>query len=159
MGDGDRRAGLVLALLYVVLALLGAAVAVLGTVLVPWGLVLMHPSPPPAAPVAPAVAVTALALTGPVSVRLSYGVLVGAVGNYLLCWAGGRGTGTRAGAVVPAAAWLVTVLYLGTGRPEGDVLLAGSLAGLLYVLVGAVAAAVGISRWQPPPPAPPAAED
>ena len=49
----------------------------------------------------------------------------------------------RLGGVVPVGLWLVVALALGARRPEGDVVVTGSLVGTAYLLGGAVACAVG----------------
>ena len=70
------------------------------------------------------------------------------VGNVAVGVLGARAVGSRAGAVVPAAGWLLVVLALGSARPEGDVVLPGGggegMVALAFILLGAVAAAVGV---------------
>lgn len=46
----------------------------------------------------------------------------------------------RRGAVVAAGGWVVVVLLLSTQRPEGDLVVAGSLAGYVWLLGGMVLA-------------------
>jgi hypothetical protein len=67
--------------------------------------------------------------------------LVAAVGNGLLGWAGGRLLG-RSGAAGVGLLWLAVALTLGTRRAEGDLVIPGTTAGLVFLLVGAVASAV-----------------
>lgn len=56
---------------------------------------------------------------------------------------GGRTiTGTRLGAVVPGAVWLVTVMLLSTSRPEGDFLFTAGVGPYVYLLGGMLAAMV-----------------
>ncbi|MFF6993386.1 DUF6113 family protein [Streptomyces sp. NPDC008313] len=59
--------------------------------------------------------------------------LVGAAGVFL---GGGRATGTRAGAVAPAAGWMVAVVLLTASRPEGDFLFGAGLGSYLFLLGG-----------------------
>ncbi|GAA2480907.1 DUF6113 family protein [Streptomyces gobitricini] len=58
-----------------------------------------------------------------------------------LFYGGLRATGTQLGAVAPGVGWLVAVVLLSLGRPEGDQVFWGGLAELVYV-VGGMAAAV-----------------
>ncbi|MFD4575927.1 DUF6113 family protein [Streptomyces sp. NPDC058417] len=64
--------------------------------------------------------------------------LAGAAGLFL---GGGRAVGTRGGSVAPAAGWMITVVLLTTGRPEGDFLF-GAGAGSYLFLLGGMALAV-----------------
>jgi hypothetical protein len=64
--------------------------------------------------------------------------LVGAVGVFL---GGARAADSRAGAVAPAAGWLVTVILLTVSRPEGDFLFAAG-GGTYLFLLGGMAVAV-----------------
>ena len=70
------------------------------------------------------------------------------VGNITVGILGARAAGSRLGAVVPGAGWLIAVLTLGSARPEGDVILPGGGAegavALAFILLGAVAAAVAV---------------
>ncbi|MGD1222681.1 MULTISPECIES: DUF6113 family protein [Streptomyces] len=59
--------------------------------------------------------------------------LAGAAGLFL---GGSRATGTRAGAVAPAAGWLVAVILLTASRPEGDFLFGAGLVSYLFLLGG-----------------------
>ena len=67
--------------------------------------------------------------------------LVAAVGNVALGRYGGHLLG-RPGALVPGLVWLGIALTLGTRRGEGDLVVPGTLPGLVFLLVGAVASAV-----------------
>jgi hypothetical protein len=64
--------------------------------------------------------------------------LAGAAGLFL---GGTRATGSRAGAVAPAAGWMIAVILLTASRPEGDFLFAGG-AGSYFFLLGGMAVAV-----------------
>ncbi len=109
---------------YVVLLLLGALLGVWGAFLVP-----LHVGP-----------------------LLGSSVVIAVVGNLAVGLLGAAGTGSRLGAALPAAGWLVTVLLLGTSRPEGDLVIPGKLqtdpgvatVGTLFVLLGGIAAALAV---------------
>ncbi|MER5755634.1 DUF6113 family protein [Streptomyces sp. NPDC002088] len=64
--------------------------------------------------------------------------LAGAAGLFL---GGARATGSRGGAVAPAAGWMVTVVFLTASRPEGDFLF-GAGGGSYLFLLGGMALAV-----------------
>ncbi|MDQ1036344.1 hypothetical protein QFZ75_002760 [Streptomyces sp. V3I8] len=59
--------------------------------------------------------------------------LAGAAGLFL---GGMRATGGRAGAVVPAAGWMIAVVLLTASRPEGDFLFAAGAGSYLFLLGG-----------------------
>ncbi|MFC4050413.1 DUF6113 family protein [Actinomadura syzygii] len=58
----------------------------------------------------------------------------------------GHGMGGRIGAAVPAVVWVVVVLIMSTRRPEGDLVVPGTLAGYVYIIGGLVAATFGVMR-------------
>ena len=60
------------------------------------------------------------------------------VGNLALGRAGAR-LGGPGGAAVPGALWLLLAVVLSAKRTEGDLVVPGTLAGLGYLLAGAVA--------------------
>lgn len=64
--------------------------------------------------------------------------LLAAAGLFL---GGARAMGGRAGAVAPAAGWMISVVLLTSTRPEGDFLF-GAGAGSYLFLLGGMAAAV-----------------
>ncbi|WP_405587058.1 DUF6113 family protein [Streptomyces sp. NBC_01190] len=70
------------------------------------------------------------------------GLLLGLAGCAALFYGGVRALGTRLGAVVPAAVWLVCVLLLSTSRPEGDFLFAAGVGPYIYLLGGAMLAVI-----------------
>ena len=76
--------------------------------------------------------------------------VVAGAGNLLLGRYGGLLLGRR-GALVPGLLWLGTALTLGTKRGEGDLVVPGTVVGLVFLLVGAVASAVayGASPREP----------
>ncbi len=59
--------------------------------------------------------------------------LAGAVGLFL---GGARAMGSRAGAVAPVAGWMIAVILLTTGRPEGDFLFGAEAVSYLFLLGG-----------------------
>lgn len=67
------------------------------------------------------------------------GLLLSLAGSAALFYGGTLLTGTRLGALVPAAVWLATVLLLSSARPEGDFLFANGIAPYVYLLGGAMA--------------------
>ena len=68
-------------------------------------------------------------------------LLVAAVGNVAVGRAGGRLGGTT-GALVPGLLWLGVALTLSSRRAEGDLVVPGSVVGLLFLLTGVIASAV-----------------
>ena len=60
---------------------------------------------------------------------------------------GARVVRSRTGAVVPALGWLVAVLVLSSGRPEGDLVLPANAGSYAFLLLGTVVvgAVVGFS--------------
>jgi uncharacterized protein DUF6113 len=100
---------------YVVLALLGVVFGVFGTFHYSWSLG-----------------------------WLPLGSLLLVAANFAVCRLAGRGLGGKLGATVPWAGWMVPVVVLSTGRPEGDVLIAGDLAGYLFIVGGMVAGGIAI---------------
>ncbi len=114
------------------------------------------PESPPDPPLSPALAVlsvvvfTAVAIlsaavevvlvpirVGTVVVPVSVALAV--LGNICVPVLSRRAVPITVAAVVPALAWVITVLFLSQARPEGDVLLVGStpLAYVTYALFGA----------------------
>ncbi|MFD8422090.1 DUF6113 family protein [Streptomyces sp. NPDC059466] len=65
--------------------------------------------------------------------------LVGAAGLFL---GGARATGSRAGAIAPAAGWMVAVVLLTATRPEGDFLFGAGLGSYLFLLGGMAVAVI-----------------
>ncbi|NGO45875.1 DUF6113 family protein [Streptomyces ureilyticus] len=76
--------------------------------------------------------------------------LAGAAGLFL---GAARALGSRAGAVAPAAGWMVAVILLTASRPEGDFLFAAGAGSYLFLLggmaVAVMCATLGAGR-QPP---------
>ena len=67
---------------------------------------------------------------------------VALLGNVVLGVYGGRLLG-RPGAGVTALLWLTVAFTLGSRRAEGDLVVPGTPAGLVFLLLGAVGGAVG----------------
>ena len=72
-------------------------------------------------------------------VPVSWGIAL--LGNTVLGLYGGRLLG-RAGAGVPALLWLAVAFTLGSRRAEGDLIVPGTPAGLIFLLMGAVGGSV-----------------
>ena len=100
------------------------------------------------------------------AVLLALGVLVGALGSFvhaqvvagvpvgLLCAyaltaaalaTAGLATRSRSGPAATAAGWLLSLLLLSAPRPEGDLVVAGDLAGYAWSLGGLVLAALAVA--------------
>lgn len=56
----------------------------------------------------------------------------------------GRALRSSMAAALPCVVWLVTTMVLASSRPEGDLVITGSNAGLAFLLLGTVSGAVGI---------------
>jgi hypothetical protein len=73
--------------------------------------------------------------------------LVGAAGLFV---GGARAMKTRAGAVAPAAGWMVSVILCTAGRPEGDFLFGAGGGSYLFLLGGmalaVICATIGLGR-------------
>ncbi|WP_327656407.1 DUF6113 family protein [Streptomyces sp. NBC_00483] len=80
--------------------------------------------------------------------------LVGAAGLFL---GGARLAGGRAGAVAPAAGWVLAVILLTASRPEGDFLFGAGLGSYLFLLGGMAVAVMCATFWLPGQPPAPAA--
>lgn len=121
-GEPTGKSPVMRGLLIVGLALAGAVLAVYGAFLVPLRLGVTP------APVSPVLAV---------------------VGNLVLCLGGARAEGSRWGALAGAAGWAATALTLSAARPEGDVIVTGGTTGTLFLLLGALTAAVAVGIGPP----------
>lgn len=90
---------------------------------------------------------------------LPVGVVAAAVVNLAVAQLVGRATRSRLLALIPGAAWLLTVIMLAVRRPEGDFVVAANWTGYGYLVAGAVGAVVGVLTlpWYslPPPSRPP----
>jgi hypothetical protein len=63
------------------------------------------------------------------------GILAGLAAVLLAQWVAHAAAG-RAGAVAVAVGWLLTVTFLGTSRPEGDIVVPGDGAGTAFFWLG-----------------------
>ncbi|TGA95926.1 DUF6113 family protein [Streptomyces sp. MZ04] len=85
------------------------------------------------------------------------GLLLALLGAAGLFYGGSRVTGTRAGAVAPAAGWLVAVMLLTATRPEGDFLFGAGVGSYVFLLGGMAVAVMCATLGQRPQPGGPAA--
>ncbi|MGW0903770.1 DUF6113 family protein [Streptomyces sp. NPDC002853] len=85
------------------------------------------------------------------------GLLLALLGAAGLFHGGVRAVGTRAGAVAPAAGWLVSVMLLTASRPEGDFLFGAGIGSYAYLLGGMAVAVMCATLGQRPQPGGPAA--
>jgi hypothetical protein len=95
------------------------------------------------------------------------GAVVGVLGSFYQGWAAGPvpvaaiafsllnlgafrlagwAMGGKLGALVPAVAWLVVVIFLSSQRPEGDLVINSSVASYVYLIGGSIGAVVAIAR-------------
>lgn len=84
-------------------------------------------------------------------------VVLAVAGNVLLTRLAARQTGSIVAAGLQPVLWLLTVLVLSLPRPEGDVIVAGTIIGLVFLFAGSVAGAYGVAseitrRTRPAPP-------
>ncbi|MER5300954.1 MULTISPECIES: DUF6113 family protein [Streptomyces] len=77
--------------------------------------------------------------------------LLGAAGAF---YGGSRATGTRGGAVAPAAGWLVAVMLLTATRPEGDFVFGAGVGSYVFLLGGMGVAVMCATLGQSPQPGP-----
>jgi hypothetical protein len=78
------------------------------------------------------------------------GLVLALAGAFALFCGGRTLTGTRLGAVLPAAGWFVMLLVANSPRPEGDFLVAASAGSYVFLLGGL---ALGVLCATAPPPA------
>ncbi|MCT4355469.1 DUF6113 family protein [Streptomyces sp. Je 1-79] len=69
-------------------------------------------------------------------------------------YGGLRATDTQLGIVAPGAAWLVAVVFLSLGRPEGDGVFGGGVGEMIYLLGGMGIAVMCATVGRLPRPAP-----
>lgn len=79
------------------------------------------------------------------SIPLPLCVVLAVAGNVLLTRLAGRQTGSILAAALQPALWLLTVVVLSLPRPEGDVIVAGTVTALVFLFAGSVAGAYGIA--------------
>lgn len=81
---------------------------------------------------------------GPVPIPLSIPAAV--AGNLALPALALRLTGSRLVGILPVLGWLAVAMLAAVPRPEGDLIITGSLRGLAFLLLGAVAGAYAVAR-------------
>jgi hypothetical protein len=79
-------------------------------------------------------------------VPLPVAVLLAIAGNLLLPRLGVAATGRKVMALAPPVLWLLVVFVFAAPRPEGDLVVPGTVMGLLFLFGGAIAAAFGAAR-------------
>lgn len=85
------------------------------------------------------------AVIAPVSIALALG------GNFAAGLLVGTTAGSRLVAALPGLGWFAVVLVFASSRPEGDLVVPGTLVGGLFIATGAIAAAVAVVRVRPVP--------
>lgn len=80
------------------------------------------------------------------SVPVPLSILVAMGGNLALPMVAHRVSGSRAVGLAPVAGWLIVVVLAAVPRAEGDLIVTGSVRGLAFLLLGAVAAAYAAAR-------------
>lgn len=78
-------------------------------------------------------------------IALPVGLVVGLVLSTAVVVAAGSLAGTRAAALGAAAGWLGAVLVMSARRPEGDLVVAGSLLGYAWLLAGVVTVGAAVA--------------
>ncbi|MFC8830802.1 DUF6113 family protein [Streptomyces sp. NPDC057137] len=81
------------------------------------------------------------------------GLVLALAGSAGLFYGGRVATGTSFGVGAPAAGWLIAVIVLSLGRPEGDGVFAAGLGPVVYLLGGAVVAVMCATMSRSPQPA------
>ena len=77
------------------------------------------------------------------------GLLLALLGAAGLFHGGSRLARGRAGAVAPAAGWVLSVILLTASRPEGDFLFGAGLGSYLFLLGGMAVAVMCATFWLP----------
>lgn len=80
------------------------------------------------------------------SVPVPLSIVAAVLGNLALPALAYRVSGSRVVGLVPVAGWLAVVVLAAVPRAEGDLIVTGSLRGLAFLLLGAVAAAFAAAR-------------
>ena len=78
------------------------------------------------------------------TVPLPVSIPLAMVGNIGLAKLAARQTGSIAWGAVPPVLWLVVLIVLSLPRAEGDLVVPGSLTGLVFLFAGAVSGAYGV---------------
>ncbi|MFJ8664961.1 DUF6113 family protein [Streptomyces sp. NPDC093600] len=82
------------------------------------------------------------------------GLLLALLGAAGVFYGGLRATETQLGVVVPGAGWLLAVVLLSFGRPEGDGVFTGGLSEMIYLLGGMALAVMCATMVKLPRPTP-----
>ncbi|KQX58804.1 MULTISPECIES: DUF6113 family protein [unclassified Streptomyces] len=82
------------------------------------------------------------------------GLLLGLLATAALFYGGLRATGTQVGVVAGGAGWLVAVVLLSFGRPEGDGVFGGGAGELLFLFGGMALAVICATLSRLPRPTP-----
>lgn len=69
-------------------------------------------------------------------------------------YGGLRATGRQLGVLVPGAGWLLAIVLLSFGRPEGDGVFGGGIAEMIYLLGGMALAVICATLPRLPRPTP-----
>lgn len=64
--------------------------------------------------------------------------------NLVVFWVTGWAMRSKLGSLLPAVAWLIVAMLLSVRKVEGDLIIAGTLAGQLFLVGGSIAAAVAV---------------
>lgn len=80
------------------------------------------------------------------SVPVPLSIVAAVAGNVLLPATALRLSGSRVVGVLPVLGWLAVVVAAAVPRPEGDLIVTGSLRGLAFLLLGALAGAYAVGR-------------
>jgi hypothetical protein len=64
--------------------------------------------------------------------------------NLVAFWGAGWGMGGKLGATVPTLMWLVVVILLAIQRPEGDLVVTGTMEGTVFLYGGVLAAGIAV---------------
>jgi hypothetical protein len=79
------------------------------------------------------------------TVPLPVSVLLAVVGNAGLTKLAVRQTGSIVWGVAQPVLWLLVIVVLSLPRPDGDVIVPGTVTGLVFLFAGAVAGAYGVA--------------
>ncbi|MFD3487357.1 DUF6113 family protein [Streptomyces sp. NPDC058665] len=82
------------------------------------------------------------------------GLVLALVASAALFYGGRTATGTAFGVGAPAAGWLIAVIVLSLGRPEGDGVFDAGLGPVVYLLGGALVAVMCATMSRSPQPGP-----
>ncbi|MEU7022691.1 DUF6113 family protein [Streptomyces sp. NPDC046203] len=82
------------------------------------------------------------------------GVLLALLASFAVFYGGLRATGTQLGVLSAGAGWLVAIVLLSLGRPEGDGLFGGGFGEMVFLLGGMALAVMCATMSKVAPPAP-----